>query len=157
MMLLMMLMLMLMLRLLGHAIAFVALILLIVRVLVLMCYHNFFHLINRYGTFYINPLALNDMLLFQFEHKVYTVDIIVSDEAESPWLVSTLILQYHTVFNLTEVAEVFLEAGKGEVVWKAADEKFAQLSIYLVTARQGLLPDVLKGVQFFLILQNLLA
>ena len=145
---------MLMLRLLGHAIV---LILLILSILVLMCYHNFFHLVNRYGTFDINPLALNDMLLFQFEHEVNTVDIIIGDEAESPWLVSTLILQYHTVFNLTEVAEVFFEAGEGEIVWKAADEKFAKLCIYLVTTSQGLLPDVLKGVQLLLVLQNLLA
>ena len=53
------------LRLLGHAIV---LILLILSILVLISYHDFFHLANRYGTFYIDPLALNDMLLFQFEH-----------------------------------------------------------------------------------------
>ena len=53
------------LRLLGHAIV---LILLILSILVLICYHDFFHLADRYGTFYIDPFALNDMLLFQFEH-----------------------------------------------------------------------------------------
>ena len=84
------------------------------------------------------------------------MDVIIGDKAESPWLVSTLVLQYYTVFDLAKVAEVFLEAREWKVMWEATDEKFAQLGIYLVTTRQGLLPDVLKGVQFLLILQNLL-
>ena len=76
------------LKLLGHAIV---LILLILSILVLICYHDFFHLVNRYSAFYINPLALNDMLLFQFEHKVYTMNIIIGDEAEPPWFVGPFV------------------------------------------------------------------
>ena len=85
------------------------------------------------------------------------MDIIIGDEAEPSWLISALVLQYHTVFDFAKVAEVFLEACEGKVVRKSTNEKLAQLGIYLVTTRQGLLPDVLKGVQLLLILQDLLA
>ena len=41
------------------------------------------------------------------------MNIMIGDEAESAWLVCTLILQYYTVFYLAKVAEVFLEASEG--------------------------------------------
>ena len=42
-------------------------------------------------------------------------------------------------------------------MWKAADKDFSKLCVYLVTARQGLLPYMRKGLQLFFIISKLLS
>ena len=80
------------------------------------------HLLDGNCAFHVNPLTLNDMLLLQFQHQVDTVDVIVGDKAESPWLVRPLILQNHAIFNFTKVGKICLEVFKFEVVGEAANK-----------------------------------
>ena len=87
---------------------------------ILLRNHDFFHLLDGNCTLHINPFTLNYMLLLQFQYQVDAVNVIVSHEAESPWLVCPLILQNYAIFDITEVTKICLETFKFEVVRQAS-------------------------------------
>lgn len=73
--------------------------------------HDFFHLLDGHGTFHVNPLVRNNVLLLEPEDKVDAADVFVGHEAEAAWLVRAFVLQNDRVFNLSKVGEVVLEGG----------------------------------------------
>lgn len=96
------------------------------------------------------------MLLLQFEYQVHTPNVLVSDKAKASWLVSPLVLQDHAVFNGSKVQEVVPKCLQLKVVGQAADKDLSELSINLVSIRQGLLPYARQGLQLFFIVCDLL-
>jgi len=59
---------------------------------ILLSQHHFFHLLNRYCTFDIDPLSLDYVFLLQFQHEIDATNIPISDEAEASRLTSSFIL-----------------------------------------------------------------
>lgn len=72
--------------------------------------HYFLHLLDGHGTFDVDPFVLNHVLQLQFEDEVDATNVLVRHETEPARLICSLILQDHTIFDLTEVGEVGLEA-----------------------------------------------
>ena len=96
-----------------HAVDIIVMLRLTIALLInatLLREHYFLHLLDRYGTFDIDPFILNHVLQFQFKDQIYTADIPVSDETEPSWLISSLVLQNDAVLNLAKVGKVGLEA-----------------------------------------------
>ena len=118
--------------------------------------HYFFHLKDGHGTFDVDPFVLNHVLQLQLEDEVDAANVPVRHESEPARLIRPLVLQDHTIFDLTEVGEVGLEARQVQVVWQATNEDFAELRINLVSRAQGLLPNALECAQLLLILLHLL-
>ena len=73
------------------------------------------------------------MLILKLQYQIDAADVNESDEAKSSWLVRSLVLQYHTIFNLAKVQEVVAESLLREVVWKSTDKDFTKLRINLVS------------------------
>ena len=72
--------------------------------------HYFLHLLDGHGTFDVDPFVLNHVLELQFEDEVDATNVLVRHETEPARLIRSLVLQDHTIFDLTEVGEVGLEA-----------------------------------------------
>ena len=76
----------------------------------LLSQHDFFHLLDGHGTFDVDPFVLNHVLELQLEDEVDATNVLVRHETEPARLIRSLVLQDHTIFDLTEVGEVGLEA-----------------------------------------------
>jgi hypothetical protein len=98
----------------------------------LKCYY-FSHLLNRYRTLYINPFVEYSVSISNLQHKVDTADVCESYKAESSRFPCSFILKYHTIFDFSEIVEVFSELGDLQVVRKSSNENFSKLGIYLVS------------------------
>ena len=93
----------------------IALVSLLLDTILLRDYY-FLHLLDGNCTFHVDPLTLNDMLLLQFQYQVYAMNVVVSHEAKSPWLVGPLVLQNYAIFDVTKVTKICLETLKLKIV-----------------------------------------
>eukprot|EP00353_Schmidingerella_taraikaensis_P014755 CAMPEP_0185575842 /NCGR_PEP_ID=MMETSP0434-20130131/6918_1 /TAXON_ID=626734 ORGANISM="Favella taraikaensis, Strain Fe Narragansett Bay" /NCGR_SAMPLE_ID=MMETSP0434 /ASSEMBLY_ACC=CAM_ASM_000379 /LENGTH=222 /DNA_ID=CAMNT_0028192833 /DNA_START=1614 /DNA_END=2283 /DNA_ORIENTATION=- len=118
--------------------------------------HDFFHLLDRYGTLDVDPLILNHMLHLQLQDKVDAANVAIGHEAETTRLIRPLVLQNDAVLDLAKVSKVAPKVNELEVVREPTDEDFAQLRVNLIATVLGLLPELLYGGELFLVFHNLL-
>jgi len=123
---------------------------------VLLGEHDFFHLLNRYGTLDVDPLILNHMLHLQLQDKVDAANVAIGHEAETTRLIRPLVLQNDAVLDLAKVSKVAPKVDELQVVREPTDEDFAQLRVNLIATVLGLLPELLYGGELFLVFHNLL-
>ena len=121
----------------------------------LLLHHYFLHLLDGYRTFYINPFLFNYMLVSETKNKIHRSNIFESYEPKASWFQSSFVLQDDAVFDVAKVLKVVLECYKLEIMWKSTDKHFSELSIYLITALEGLLTKRCKSLHFFALLQFL--
>lgn len=87
------------------------------QILPLILLENYlFHLVNWHCTFHVNPLLLDYVLITKFKHNINRTNVIEGHKAKTSWLLRSLVLQNHCIFNVAKVEKVIFKGAKFKIV-----------------------------------------